>query len=449
MRTLILDHYYPDFVASVYRASPGLESAPFADQQAALDAGMFGETQFQAAALRSLGHEALHLPVNVPSLLSAFARDNDLRIPRRGRVAFRRRRGVIPLPALRREAPAMETLLPVIADHLGPDLLHIQCMDVLAPRVVASMRRAGRIITGQTAAPKPIWKGMTAYDLVMSSLPNFVARFRREGVRAEYLPLAFAPEVVDHIGHHERDVPLSFVGSVSPAHRGRVALLEATVAEGLPIDIWSNGTIPGSRRHEPAWGAGMYRVLARSQLTLNSHGEHAAGYANNLRLFEATGMGALLLTEAAPNLGDLFSPGDEVVTYRDVLSLTRAASYYLDHPDEARAIADAGRARTLRDHTWTVRMAQLLALIEPSASPVDHRSRLPAGSEDQRPAASPEDSAADANEEMASHSELDELAHPDPTGSAARRVPDATDAAEPSARGREVANVTPVQVSTD
>jgi hypothetical protein len=40
----------------------------------------------------------------------------------------------------------------------------------------------------------------------------------------------------------------------------------------------------------------MYRVLECSKIVINHHGD-VAPWANNLRLFEATGTGALLLTD--------------------------------------------------------------------------------------------------------------------------------------------------------
>ena len=108
----------------------------------------------------------------------------------------------------------------------------------------------------------------------------------------------------------------------------------------------------------------MYEVLARSKVTVNNHGIIARNAANNLRLYEATGMGALLVTDARPNLGDLFNVGEEVVTYRSPAECADAVRYFLDHPTEAQAIASAGQRRTLRDHTWRDRMAQLMKMIE-------------------------------------------------------------------------------------
>jgi spore maturation protein CgeB len=108
----------------------------------------------------------------------------------------------------------------------------------------------------------------------------------------------------------------------------------------------------------------MYRALAQSRIVVNRHSTAAEGFANNMRLFEATGTGAMLVTEAAPNLADFFEPGQEVVTYDGADDLMQKLGHYLEHDGERRAIAAAGQARTLRDHTYARLMARLAGILE-------------------------------------------------------------------------------------
>jgi spore maturation protein CgeB len=108
----------------------------------------------------------------------------------------------------------------------------------------------------------------------------------------------------------------------------------------------------------------MYRILARTQISINRHGDIAEGYANNMRLFEATGVGALLLTEAAANLPDLFRPGREVITYSSVDELIDRARYFLENAEERIAIAGAGQTRTLAEHTYRRRIPELVSMLE-------------------------------------------------------------------------------------
>ena len=119
-----------------------------------------------------------------------------------------------------------------------------------------------------------------------------------------------------------------------------------------------------ARHHGEVWGLDMYRALARSRITLNRHINVAENYANNMRLYEATGVGALLLTDRKDNLGELFEIGKEVVAYSSSEEAAELIRYYLAHPDEAQAIARAGQARTLREHTYRQRMEELVPILQ-------------------------------------------------------------------------------------
>src|SRR5262249_20585498 len=108
----------------------------------------------------------------------------------------------------------------------------------------------------------------------------------------------------------------------------------------------------------------MFEVLHSSLITLNHHVDVAGRYAGNIRLFEATGVGALMITDWKENLHEIFEPGKEVVAYRTPEECVELAQYYLDHEDERRAIATAGQKRVLREHTYRHRMQQLLGMVE-------------------------------------------------------------------------------------
>jgi spore maturation protein CgeB len=82
-----------------------------------------------------------------------------------------------------------------------------------------------------------------------------------------------------------------------------------------------------------------------------------------MRLFEATGVGAMLLTDRKDNLHELFEIGKEVVTYSSKEEAAELVRHYLDHPQEAEKIAKAGQARTLREHTYKARMVELTSIL--------------------------------------------------------------------------------------
>ncbi len=385
MRILIVDYYYPSFLRSFYTSRPDLAGASFEEHQTAIRSALFGETAFEVAALRSLGHEADDLIVNAYPLRRAWAHEHDVAIGPEQRWRFRQRRGLIPwvsrlangswgwstrrarvpwFSPTQAESWMWSTLLAQIHDY-RPDVVHIACMDLMPEMIVGAIAALARFVVGQVATELPRDRSYRHYALVVSSIPDLVERFRRGGMTAEWLPLAFEPDIRRQLPEVERDVPVSFVGSFSGLHPGRVEVLNA-VANIAPLQTWTaarrsllvGSAVAGTIRGQ-AFGADMYRVMARSRITLNTHGPVAGHFANNLRLYEATGMGALLVTDARSNLGELFDVGAEVVAFETPRDAGELVRYYLDHPEEAQAIAAAGQARTLREHTWTNRMERL------------------------------------------------------------------------------------------
>ena len=116
--------------------------------------------------------------------------------------------------------------------------------------------------------------------------------------------------------------------------------------------------------HKPIMGIDMYNLLHQSKLTFNKHTDQAWGCVGNMRMFEATGVGTCLVTDTGYNMRDIYEPDKEVVTYSSVDEAVEKVNYLLDHPDEAKQIAKAGQARTLKDHTIMNRCQQIDEVIQ-------------------------------------------------------------------------------------
>jgi len=117
------------------------------------------------------------------------------------------------------------------------------------------------------------------------------------------------------------------------------------------------------RVHPAVFGPDMYAILRASRLSFHQHGDQVGNSVGAVRLFEATGVGAGLVTDTAPNLPDLFEPDREVLTYRSAAECVEKVRHLLAHETERRQLAEAGHRRTLRDHTVKVRCEQIHDLI--------------------------------------------------------------------------------------
>ena len=108
----------------------------------------------------------------------------------------------------------------------------------------------------------------------------------------------------------------------------------------------------------------MYQVLRRSRITLNSHIDLAGREAGNMRLFEATGVGAFLLTDFKDNLHTLFAPEREVAAWRSIDECLAAIERYLADDNARSTIAKAGQTRTMAQHTYRHRAAEILDFVD-------------------------------------------------------------------------------------
>jgi spore maturation protein CgeB len=99
----------------------------------------------------------------------------------------------------------------------------------------------------------------------------------------------------------------------------------------------------------------MLRVLAKSKITFHRRADLVDGCAGAMRLFEATGMGAMLLTDEDSDIGLVFEPGVEVVTYSSYEDCVEKIRYFLEHESERERIALKGQERTFNDHSLNAR----------------------------------------------------------------------------------------------
>lgn len=114
----------------------------------------------------------------------------------------------------------------------------------------------------------------------------------------------------------------------------------------------------------PLFGIEMYKILAKSKISFNRHTYAAADTVDNIRLFQATGMGSCLLTDSGTNMRDLFLPDTEVVTYSSVEECIEKAGFLLKNERVRSEIALRGQKRTLESHTATHRCEQINRLIK-------------------------------------------------------------------------------------
>lgn len=370
MKIVIVDTYYPAFLARFYAQQGGLSNADYPTQLQALLNACFGTSDFYSRHLNGLGCEAQDLVVNCVPLQQAWAAANKVPL---SQLALKVPHRLFRVPVLGKFLADLPGLMDVAIAQIKatkPDVLYCQDLSFFPGEVLRELKSHVRLVVGQIACPLPPESFLKGYDLILTSFPHFVDRLRSLGVASEFFRIGFDERVLTLLGNVENDIDFSFVGGISRHHGGAIPVLEY-LADTLDMRVFGYGadglpsTSPIRQRHGgEVWGLDMYRALARSRITLNRHINVAEKNANNMRLYEATGVGAMLLTDRKDNLHELFDIDREVVAYSSKEEAAELVRHYLDHPHEALRVAKAGQARTLRDHTYAQRMQELVPILK-------------------------------------------------------------------------------------
>ena len=373
LKFLILSTDCSEFRCWLYAQYPGLERAPYENQARVRREHLFGTADFYSSNLRKLGYEVWDIRANNEFMQKAWADEHGLKIDPGQRWQFRLKKGLMPWVSRAKNPEWVYQIMAAQIKNFKPDVLLNQSMEGISTDFLREIKPYTKLLVGEHGATRlPETENWSVYDLVVSSFSPTVDWFRLKGIPAELSRLGFEPSILSQLKAGEKKIPISFVGSFYSVHSKRAEWLEYLCSR-LQVKVWSPHTnyLPGILDGSPlfwshvgsAWGIEMYQVLRDSCLTLNHHGDFSP-FANNLRLFEATGVGSLLITDWKKNLHEMFEPGKEVVTYRDPVECAELIQYYLEHENERREIAHAGQRRTLREHTYYQRMQELGDIVE-------------------------------------------------------------------------------------
>jgi len=211
-----------------------------------------------------------------------------------------------------------------------------------------------------------------AYDVFFTKERYALRALEEAGLgNLYYLPMHCSPQVHYPVtlSPEEREryaSPVSFVGSHYP-YRGRFF----RELRGYPVKIWGSGwrraedpEVRGMAQGQSVWGRAKLCVYSGSTLSLNHHHPLNDIVGVNIRTFELAGCGACQVVDLKEELPSLFTPGEEVIVYREPGELRRRIDYYLAHPDEAKAIGENGLSRALKEHTARHRLQEILHVVE-------------------------------------------------------------------------------------
>ncbi len=393
MRIVKIATYYKEALNFYYSLHPQITKKSYKEQLRDLLYFRLGWSDYYQKAFNRRGFEAYEIIANAIPLQKQWAREHNL------------------------EYDFYNVVLEQLKE-ISPEIIWFQNSFIFPKDFIEYIRKnlKVKLIIGNLCSPytDDFLRHLSVYDFITTCAPNFVQALEAVQIDSILLYHAFDTELLDQISvSDDKKYQVLFIGSLISEegyHVQRIKFLQYIVDKGLNPIIFAyvpeasfisyikkfslyffsriakkigfdnhlirkglsitsmpklNFLSPKLRKFikSPVFGVPMFEMIGKSIITLNRHGD-IQKLAANMRMFEATGMGSLLLTENFPNITDLFIPEKEIVVYNSVQEAVEKINYLLENPQVARKIAKAGQNKTLREHNYDNRVKLLINAFE-------------------------------------------------------------------------------------
>jgi hypothetical protein len=340
-RFLQINTFYPAYLADFYTVRPHLMNAPYVAQiEALLDDG-FADSHIFTRPLRAHGFETMQVVANNGISQGAWLREQGLTTTE-------------PVDS------AQATLRQIEA--FAPDVVYTTDVETLHAGFFRQVKSRPPVIAGWRGFPLQAHTDLSCYDLILTSFDRIFEEAPARGAkRVERFHPGF-PEnspVIREPRNISWDVVIS--GTVTHQHLKRIQtinmLAEMSRDEFAPFSLGlfmpnasALSPLAQSLNRGALWAHEMLRLLRSARIVVNIDVDAFGAQPPNMRLIEATGAGAFLLTSYHPELKTFFTPGEEIETFRTPQELASKILYYLAEPALCDEMGAKAQARCIAEH---------------------------------------------------------------------------------------------------
>ena len=230
---------------------------------------------------------------------------------------------------------------------------------------------------------------LEAYDYFFCSMKGVADKLKEKGINAYYLDEACDPnyhyvEYYNPFQKRKYGEDIAFVGNLGhfDIHPNRIPALQRVIKEGFNIKIW--GDIACDMKYIPAdiktYHTGMivinraHSIVANTSL-INLGLDHGTDIelGQSARIFRVMCAGGLYLSDNVLGLNKLFKLNEsedapitkdqEIVVFYNIDDMIRKMDFLLEHDDIRKAIAENGRKKVTEEHTFDIRIKEMLEII--------------------------------------------------------------------------------------
>jgi spore maturation protein CgeB len=214
-------------------------------------------------------------------------------------------------------------------------------------------------------------------DFIFTTAYNYLPIYYQFGFKAYYLPFACFPLIHNKISDmkiNKFSYDVIFVGTYRPEREILLKALLSSLAKfkKIRIGIFGRGwqksrytIVKNLAMSHELIGESLTKAYNSSKIVLNIHKplDKIDGMKANMRVFEATGCGSLLLTDYIHGIEEFYNIGKELLTYNNVEDLVSSIDFLLTNENTREEIAHKGFERTHREHAYLNRVKYMMSLI--------------------------------------------------------------------------------------
>ena len=360
MKIQFLTQYYQPFLDQFYLSFPNFNTLSYQAMLDLLLSQYFADTGAANHFAIKSGHESFIIIANCELLQKKWASEND--------VVFN-------------ESNWEKEIAFAQIKAFKPNVFYIESIFSYYGTFIKEAKQYCDLIAAWISTPFSEKLALNDIDVIFSSTQDFVKLFKKQGIESHYLLPAFDSRVLEKINNPQpKSIPISFVGGWSDVHINRKQLL-SYFAKNTPLKIWGYGykkyysrkTLAFYKNYffpdnpeinkafvKEVWGLEMFDILQKSLITLNIHESLLNGDVGNMRMFEASGVGTMLLNDYGNNLSQLFEVEKEIVTYKSFPEALEKFNYYTKYSNKALEIGLNAQKRTLKDYNYEIYIDNLI-----------------------------------------------------------------------------------------
>ena len=282
------------------------------------------------------------------------------------------------------EAHPVRALFRIIKEQKPDFIMHTK--DELPADAFRELAEEVKVIMWYPDPVIPDWLPpyVKASDVFLTMSEGLIPEFKQYNHNVFWLTQAFEPSFFETGSITKQDIDIyssdvAFVGNLGSKNQylARRSYLDSVIRSGVNLKWWGPriprkfstlplifGKLGMSYGGKFVWGEEYAKVAQLSRIFLAFDSMPHIRKSMSARMYTAVGCGAFYMCQHVEGIEEVLEPGKEIVTFRSEHEMIDLIRYYLQNDDVRKSISEAGKKRIMRDHTYEVRIRQLIEIIE-------------------------------------------------------------------------------------